>query len=235
MTLFFLPHAGGSARSYCSWKRYLPKDWTVVPMEPRGRGNRSHEELCGSIQECAADLLEKYGDQIKHPYILFGHSMGTMLAAELTKQISEKGLASPDHVFLSGRCALDNAYTVFPKFSEKSDEDIISFFLEKGLFMKKTPANEQLWEIMAKILCADVRMTENYCLSAEDFQFPCNIHIFYGKDDPFLLGCDMEHWSAYTRGNCCVTAYEGGHFYCNDAKEEICSEMISAVNNIIKI
>lgn len=232
MTLFFLPHAGGSARSYCSWKRYLPKDWNVVPLELRGRGSRSNEFFCGNIQECAADLLEKYGDQFKQPYIIFGHSMGTMLATELTKQISEKCLPSPAHVFLSGRCAVDNAYATFPKFSEKSDEDIISFFLEKGLFMKKTPANEKLWDIMAKILCADVRMTENYYLSAENFQFPCNIHVFYGKDDPFLLNCDMEHWSAYTQGNCRVIAYEGGHFYCNDAKEEICQEMITAVNNL---
>ena len=61
---------------------------------------------------------------------------------------------------------------------------------------------------MAKILCADVRMTENYYLSAENFQFPYNIHVFYGKDDPFLLNCDMEHWSAYTQGNCRVIAYE---------------------------
>lgn len=231
MTLFFLPHAGGSARSYCSWKRYLPKDWSVVPLEPRGRGSRSQENFCRNIEDCAADLLEKYGDRFKQPYIIFGHSMGSMLAAELTKQILEKGLPSPDHVFLSGRCAVSDSFTIFPKFSEKSDEDIISFFLEKGLFMEKNPANEQLWDIMAKILCADVRMTENYCLSAEDFQFPCDISVFYGKDDPFLQNCNMELWSAYTRGNCRVTAYAGGHFYCNDAKEEICKEIIAAINN----
>lgn len=92
MTLFFLPHAGGSARSYCSWKRYLPKDWNVVPLEPRGRGSCSNEDFCGTIQECAAELIEKYGDRFEQPYIIFGHSMGTMLATELTKQISEKSL-----------------------------------------------------------------------------------------------------------------------------------------------
>ncbi|MCM1133695.1 MAG: alpha/beta fold hydrolase [Ruminococcus flavefaciens] len=230
MTLFFLPHAGGSARSYCSWKRYLPKDWNVVPLEPRGRGSRSQEDFCRNIVECATDLLEKYGDKIHKPYVIFGHSMGSMLAVELTRQIIEKGLPSPEHVFLSGRCAVDTACTVFPKFSGKTDEEIISFFLEKGLFMEKNPANEQLWNIMAEILCADVRMTENYYLSAEDFQFPCNISIFYGKDDYFLQNCDMEHWSAYTCGKCRVTAYDGGHFYCNDIKEKLCSEIVSAVN-----
>ena len=31
MVLFFLPHAGGSAKSYCTFKRYLPRDLKVVP------------------------------------------------------------------------------------------------------------------------------------------------------------------------------------------------------------
>lgn len=231
MTLFFLPHAGGSAKSYCSWKKYLPKDWTVVPMEPSGRGSRSQEEFCKNIPECAADLIEKYKDQIKAPYIMFGHSMGAMLVTELTKQILENALPSPEHVFLSGRCAVDSAFSAFPKFSDRSDDEIISFFLKNQLFMDKNSADEKLWDFFAKILCADVRMTENYYLSAEDFQFPCDIHIFYGRDDSFLLNCDMEHWSVYTQKKCRVIAYDGGHFYCNDLKEELCKEIIAALNS----
>lgn len=230
MTLFFLPHAGGSARSYCSWKRYLPKLWKIVPMEPTGRGSRIHEKFCKSIPECVADLLEKYKDDIQSPYIIFGHSMGSMLATELTKQIVEKGLDSPDHVFLSGRCAVDEASSAFPKFNDKTNDDIISLFLQNGLFMPKTADNEELWNVLAKILCADVRMTEDYYLSPKNFQFPCSIHVFYGKDDPFLANCNMSHWTAYTKKNCKIISYDGGHFYCNDHKENICKEIITAIN-----
>ena len=45
MVLFFLPHAGGSAKSYCTFKRYLPRDLKVVPMELSGRFTRSGEPL----------------------------------------------------------------------------------------------------------------------------------------------------------------------------------------------
>lgn len=231
MTLFFLPHAGSSARSYCNWKRYLPKDWKVVPMEPSGRGSRTQEKFCKSIPECASDLLERYRDYIRSPYIIFGHSMGSMLATELTRQIVEKGLPQPEHIFLSGRCAVDETSTAFPNFSDKSDDDIISLFLQNGLFFKKNEDNAELWNVLAKVLCADVRMTENYNLSPKEFQFPCSIHVFYGKDDPFLLNCNMNHWADYTEKNCKVIAYDGGHFYCNDKKEDICKEIFSAILN----
>ncbi len=229
MTLFFLPHAGGSAKSYCNWKRYLPADWRIVPMEPAGRGYRVEEPFFQTIPACAADLLERHKADFTAPYILFGHSMGATLATELTRQIGLAGLPNPQHVFLSGRCTTEETCNAFPDFAERSDDAILTFFQQQGLFFKKTAENAGLWEMFARILCADVRMTESYALSPNDFQFPCGIHVLYGKEDPFLQNCDMTRWAAYTQADCRIIAYPGDHFYCNAQKAALCQEMLAAV------
>ena len=103
MVLFFLPHAGGSAKSYSAFKRFLPKELTVVPMELSGRFTRYSEPLLDTVEDCVSDLIEKHSAHFRGSYALFGHSMGTVLVTELVKQAREKGLEMPVHIFLSGK------------------------------------------------------------------------------------------------------------------------------------
>ena len=80
MVLFFLPHAGGSAKSYCTFKRYLPRDLKVVPMELSGRFTRSGEPLLTEVSACVADLIQTHRLLLEQePYALFGHSRVPML------------------------------------------------------------------------------------------------------------------------------------------------------------
>ena len=76
MVLFFLPHAGGSAKSYCTFKRYLPRDLKVVPMELSGRFTRSGEPLLTEVSACVADLIQTHRLLLEQePYALFGHRL----------------------------------------------------------------------------------------------------------------------------------------------------------------
>ena len=68
MVLFFFSHAGGSAKSYVSFKRFLPKETTVIPMELSGRFTRMSEPLLDNVADCIADLIEKHSEDIKGEY-----------------------------------------------------------------------------------------------------------------------------------------------------------------------
>lgn len=132
MTLFFFPHAGGSAKSYASFKRFLPKDLNVVTMELSGRFTRSDKPLMHDIESCISELFdsnEKLPDFLKDgDYAIFGHSMGTILASEFVKQIREKGHPAPIHIFLSGKNAPDENLHCFDDINKVTDQEIIDFF-----------------------------------------------------------------------------------------------------------
>ncbi|MBR5682719.1 MAG: thioesterase [Ruminococcus sp.] len=222
MVLFFLPHAGGSAKSYSSFKRFLPKELSVVPMELSGRFTRSSEPLLDNVHDCVADLIEKHSELLRGEYALFGHSMGTVLVTELVKQAREKGLALPCHVFLSGKNPPDEDVHCFENVETASDEEIVSYFTKNSLSTAAPVPDEELMRTLNRILCTDVRMAERYKATPEDVKFGCDITVIYGKDDPLMQSVDMSSWSRFTDGSCKVYPFDGGHFYYQQHKEEVC-------------
>ena len=226
MVLFFLPHAGGSAKSYSSFKRFLPKDLTVVAMELSGRFTRSSEPLLDTVPDCVSDLIEKHGELLKGDYVLFGHSMGTVLTTEFIRQAKEKGLSLPKHIFLSGKNPPDEDVHCFENISEASDEEIVEFFSKNSLASPAVP-DEELTKMLNKILCTDVRMAELY--KSEPFDFGCDITVMYGTEDLLMQHVYMNSWSRFTSGKCEVIPFSGGHFYFNQHKEEICKIILNRI------
>lgn len=232
MILFFLPHAGGSAKSYCSFKRFLPNSLTVIPMEIAGRGTRSSEPLFTDVSDCCRDLLERHGEAMaSEEYAVFGHSMGTLLTCELVRQTREKGIPEPKHVFLSGRCSADEEAMIFRSGNDTSDEEITEFFFSKALFPKSAADAQELMSMLSRILCADVRMADSFRLNSEKFRFACDVTVIYGRDDEMLSGFDMNGWQRMTDGKCTVHSFSGGHFYYQEHKEAVCRIISDTLGN----
>lgn len=223
MKLMILPHAGGSARGYCILKKMLPTDISLVPLEPAGRGSRTKEACFEELGPCAADILDYYGEDIwEGDYALFGHSMGTLLVTELVRLLSEKGLTPPKHIFLSGRCAADEQINLIHT-KNPSDEEVLEFFAQNDMVPESVLQNKEMCKMFSKVIGADVRMAESCVLSSEQHQFPCDISVLYGAEDPFLKKCDMNGWKRFTKYNCDIYSFPGGHFYYTEQKEAVCA------------
>ena len=222
MTLFFLSHAGGSAKSYCTFRQFLPGELKVVPMELSGRLTRLSEPLLDTVPSCVSDLIEKHRELLRGDYALFGHSMGTVLAAELVRQAKEKGLAAPEHVFLSGKNPPDEKMHCFENADTATDDEILSFFGSHSLSTPVPVANKELLKLLNRLLCTDVRMTERYSAAPGDIDLGCDITVLFGTEDPLLKGTDMRGWGRFTSGKCKLYPFSGGHFYYQQHREEIC-------------
>ncbi|MBE6876088.1 MAG: thioesterase [Ruminococcus sp.] len=231
MLLCFLPHAGGSAKSYSSFRRFLPKSLHVLPMELSGRFTRSDEPVLTEISACAGNLLEKHQEALKQePYALFGHSMGTLLSTELVRQAGEKGIPLPVHVFLSGRCAPDETVSLSGNPEQISDEEIINFFSGNGLTSNSPVQDEALMQMLNRTLCTDVRMAERYSVTPQEVKFPCDMTVLYGTEDAMLTEDSMHGWERFAGKSCEILPFSGGHFYYAEHKPEICEIITSRLS-----
>lgn len=223
MVLFFLPHAGGSAKSYSSFKRFLPKELNVVPMELSGRFTRSGEPLLDTVEDCVSDLIVKHRELLANEnYAVFGHSMGTVLACELIRQAKAQGLRMPGHVFLSGKNPPDEDVHCFKGVETASDEKIVDYFSANSLSSNAPVPDEELMRTLNRILCMDVRMAERYSVSPEQLELDCDITVLFGRDDVLMQNVDMSSWKRFTTGKCETFGFSGGHFYYTEHKEEVC-------------
>lgn len=105
--LICLPHAGGGAGTFRSWRPHLPDGVELAPVELPGRGSRIDEPLPQSFDTLVDALFEGLRGEFTLPYAFFGHSFGALLGYELTRRIEREiergaGLRPPSVLLVSG-------------------------------------------------------------------------------------------------------------------------------------
>ena len=99
--LYCLPYAGGSASAYHAWARALPDDVELSGVQLPGRSLRIHEPPLRRLPELLRALLPRLERQ-DAPYVLFGHSMGALVAFELARGLRHLGAPPPAGLIVSG-------------------------------------------------------------------------------------------------------------------------------------
>ena len=228
--LFCIPYAGGSAAAtYSRWSRLLPNGIKVVPMEFAGHGRRMTEPMADSFELVVADLLSAIEDDIRHvPYAIYGHSMGSTVAYELSKAIAAAGLPAPLALFLSGRNPPHYLYSQ-RNLHLLDDES----FLEEIRKLGGTPDDffkmKSLLQTFLPILRNDYRIIELYRHTLPIHITSADIVFFRSDNDAIVNKNECYTWQRYTRGSFSVHDFVGGHFFINDQAPAICHEIASTL------
>ncbi len=89
--------------TYKDWAQAFPESVEICPINLPGRGFRFTKKLI-IICTTSLMLLSKHSRQnLLCPTTSFGHSMGTMIAFELSRKLRLLGKELPRHLFLSAR------------------------------------------------------------------------------------------------------------------------------------
>ena len=98
-------YAGGGASVFNKWVEKIPAEFDIVAVQLPGRENRFNEEPHRNHKEAVLAIYEDFKLLNDKPYVIFGHSMGALLAYEFTKLLIEKNKKLPEQLFLAGKSA----------------------------------------------------------------------------------------------------------------------------------
>lgn len=230
MNLYCLPCAGASATMYLRWKKMLPKPINVELIEPAGRGSRISDNFIDSFDAQVDDLFTRFflnNTRIEEDYILFGHSMGALLAYGLVHKISDENMNLPKAIIVSASAApsaRDNE-----KF-ERLDDDSLTQELKS---YEGTPQAlfeyPELLDMTLQCLRADYKTCRSFdYIKKEALSIP--IYVFRGRDDEIELK-DMQAWQRETLCPITINTFDGGHFYIRPDKSEL--DLIKRLKEII--
>lgn len=217
-SLYCFPFAGGSATYYADWADRFRGPVELVPVQLPGRGPRMGEPLPTRIEDLADDIAAAIMAEDTIP-VLFGHSMGAIVALEVARRLQSLG-RPPAHLFVSGRPAplLHRPADVV---SQLPHDEILQVLRDYGAADEEILQHEELLAVLMPIIRADFAMIESYYFQPGS-PLQCLISSWCGSEDPEVHPEEMQGWAGETAAGWSLRVRAGGHFFLSDHVEEVC-------------
>ncbi|HEX8108397.1 MAG TPA: alpha/beta fold hydrolase [Kofleriaceae bacterium] len=219
LRLFCFPYAGGGASTYRGWPAHLPADIEVAAVQLPGREERLREPAFTSASELCTQLVAVLAPYLDRPFALFGHSMGGLVAFELTRRFRTSEGLSPVHLFVSAHCGPRKAYCL-PPVTGMPDRELLQLIRRLGGTRDEVLQDGDVMRLMLPLLRADLTICETYKYVAAE-PLDCPISAFGGIFDEVVRRADVLAWAAETRGGFQARMLPGGHFFLDDAKPRL--------------
>jgi surfactin synthase thioesterase subunit len=227
LRLFCFPYAGASATAYHRFSQRLPDDIEVCSLQLPGRGFRLREPgiaTFSAILDAVAGAIE---GRLDRPYALFGHSMGGLVAFELTRRLRAAGARLPLHLVVS---ASPPPQRVRPRALPLEAPIAELWAAVNDLYgtPEKKAADPQLLELAVPPLRDDLRAFASYrYASAAPLEVP--ITSLVGSADPMVREGDAEAWRAETSGPFALHVIPGPHLYVQDMPDALLVRVRDAI------
>jgi surfactin synthase thioesterase subunit len=223
--LICFPHAGGAATYYHPFAGDLAPDVEVLAIQYPGRQDRYGEKRIECIPELADAVFDALLPWCDRPFALFGHSMGAVVAFEVTRRLQHSDL-SPLSLFLSGRRAPSRrpGGTVHLL----GEADLIAELGRVGGTDPELLADEDMRAVILPIARSDIKAAETYVPVAGE-KLDCPIWALVGDADPETPIEDASAWGDYTTSAFNLKVFPGGHFYLDPCRQDVLAAVSAAL------
>ena len=167
------------------------------------------------VSDAAAEIAKFY----TAPIILFGHSMGSMLAFEVARSLRREHCIEVDALVVSGHCA-PQLEPRSPSVHHLEGRQLLERLGELyGAVPSEALDEPELIELMAHVAKADLTLSATYRY-VEESPLNCLVQVFGGKSDPWVNADELAQWNRQTTGPFNATLLSGGHFYLQEQMME---------------
>lgn len=217
--LFCFHHAGGSAAAFRLWPARLP-EFDVCAVQLPGRANRFAEPAIDDADTLLDALLPALTPLLDRPYVLFGHSLGSAVAAGVAQRLRTASARLPLRLFVSGRQA---PHRPFPEWTLAglTDAEVVAGLQHHfGGLAPEALAAPELIEMMLPVLRADFALLQSFprILAAP---LPIHVVALGGDADAAATPERMRSWQSFGQEPLREHRFPGGHFYLDDHLDEV--------------
>jgi surfactin synthase thioesterase subunit len=214
------------------WPNGLPPSLEVCTVQLPGREQRSREPLKTSIDELVHELVPALLPYLDLPFSLFGHSMGAVLASEVTRALADAGNPLPQHLLVSGRRPPHVPGTESPMHGLPDPAFIAELSRRYGGIPAEILEQPDLMALFIPVLRADLTALETY-LPARRAPLSCPITVFGGADDRLTPPEHLEAWRSETSGAFQVRMYAGSHFFLNSERSRLLADIAAMLKPML--
>jgi surfactin synthase thioesterase subunit len=218
LRLFCFPFAGGSGPVFGGWGDRLKPEIEVWAAQPRARGMRFREAPLETVEAMVEEFFAALRPGLDVPFAFYGHSLGGLLAFELTRRLQAEGLPMPKHLFI-GASTPPHMGLIHDEIGHLPDGEFVSAIQERYAGIPAAILNDpELMEIFLPALKADYQAFERYGFQAT-VPVRCPVTVFAGAEDAGAASHLLEEWVRHTAGGFSMETVPGGHFFLTESAE----------------
>ncbi|MCP5468316.1 MAG: thioesterase [Deltaproteobacteria bacterium] len=227
--LFCFPFAGGDIYTYRKWSEKLDDKIGVYAIQLPGRGARFNEALFRRLDSLIEELASQLVLDLQAPFVFFGHSLGGLIAFELTRFLKKEFSLVPQRLCISSSLPPQLYSSWHHTYHLLSDRDLLEKIQSFGGVPQEVLAHHDLLEMLLPIVRADMEILETYVF--EDFQnkyagadskLHCPLHVMGAVQDTLILYQDLNEWQTHCENEFSLHTFTGDHFYLNSQMEALC-------------
>jgi surfactin synthase thioesterase subunit len=221
--LFCFHHAGGAASAFSGWAGQFDPYAQVAPVQLPGRERRIREARVLDMDELVTRLDRHLDAALRAPHVLYGHSMGALVAYRLAQRRAARGAPGP-LALLAGAAWAPHQPSPAAALAEMPDDELARWLEDIGGLSPMTREHPEWLDTALALTRDDLRLYASDAAREAPAGAPgrsgepldCPVHVFAGADDPVVPLSAAAGWARHTRAGSQVHTVPGGHFFVRD-------------------
>jgi medium-chain acyl-[acyl-carrier-protein] hydrolase len=229
--LFLFPYAGAGPTAFNQWTSGFAGSVEIYIAHYPGRGSRHQEAPIKEIRTLAGRFSQAVQPLSDKPFAFFGHSLGGLVAFELTRLLHQENLPAPRMLFVSA-CGAPQLPDPNPPIHNYPDREFTKSLQDLNGFPSELLHQPEVMQLLLPILRVDFEAVESYQYQPDISALHLPVVALAGLDDPRVSRDRIEGWASQTDAGFRSHYFPGDHFFIHAGREAviatIASELISA-------
>lgn len=170
------------------------------------------EQRWTDLSALVADLDRELGEELDHPHVLYGHSMGALIAFALAQYRRALGERLPLALLLGAHRAPHLPAPPITHSNAADDRELVDGLAKLGGLPRALLDRPDWLAALLPVVRGDLMLCDG-AGSVDRTPLPVPLHVFAGADDRLVTVPEVREWSLYSTRECETVVVPGGHFF----------------------